>query len=148
MNPLSLIAQKSSTKLNVLEKLLPLCKFELNSKFISFQSNKEKYQSQSRARLPVTCLKVEFETISFNLVLTIPLRSHCVKSFQTRSFFWSVFSPIWTEYGDLRSKSPYSVQIREIRTRIYSEFGHFLSSVLHFLLPSTHPQSDKIFVTN
>ena len=113
MNPLSLIAQKSSTKLNVLEKLLPLCKFELNSKFISFQSNKEKYQSQSRARLPVTCLKVEFETISFNLVLTIPLRSHCVKSFQTRSFFWSVFSPIWTEYGDLRSKSPYSVQIRE-----------------------------------
>ena len=113
MNPLSLIAQKSSTRLNVLEKLLPLCKFELNSKFISFQSNKEKYQSQSRARLPVTCLKVEFETISFNLVLTISLRSHCVKSFQTRSFFWSVFSPIWTEYGDLRSKSPYSVQIRE-----------------------------------
>ena len=27
-------------------------------------------------------------------------------------FFWSVFSSIWTEYGDLR-KPPYSVQIRE-----------------------------------
>ena len=28
-------------------------------------------------------------------------------------FSWSVFSCIWTEYGDLRSKSSYSVQIRE-----------------------------------
>ena len=30
-----------------------------------------------------------------------------------RSFFWSLFSWIWTEYGDLRSKSPYSVWIQE-----------------------------------
>ena len=27
----------------------------------------------------------------------------CVKRVQIRSFFWSVFSRIWTEYGDLRS---------------------------------------------
>ena len=26
-------------------------------------------------------------------------------------FFWSVFSRIWTEYGDLLRESPYSVQI-------------------------------------
>ena len=39
--------------------------------------------------------------------------NQCVKSVQIRSFFWSAFSRIWTEYGDLRSKSPYSVQIRE-----------------------------------
>ena len=38
---------------------------------------------------------------------------HCVKSVQIGSFFWSVFSRIWNEYGDLQSKSPYSVQIRE-----------------------------------
>ena len=38
--------------------------------------------------------------------------SHCVKNVQIRSFFWSVFSRIWTEYGDLRSKYPYSVRIR------------------------------------
>ena len=38
---------------------------------------------------------------------------HCVKSIQIRSFFWSVFFRIWTEYGDLYRKSPYSVQIRE-----------------------------------
>ena len=29
---------------------------------------------------------------------------HCVKSVQIRSYFWSVFSCIRTEYGDLRSK--------------------------------------------
>ena len=38
---------------------------------------------------------------------------HCLKSVQIRSFSWSVFSYIRTEYGDLRSKSSYSVQIRE-----------------------------------
>ena len=37
------------------------------------------------------------------------LRSlHCVKSVQMPRYFWSVFSCIRTEYGDLR-KSPYSV---------------------------------------
>ena len=30
--------------------------------------------------------------------------THCVKSVQIRSYFWSVFSCIRTEYGDLRSK--------------------------------------------
>ena len=38
---------------------------------------------------------------------------HCVKSVQIRSFFWSVFSCLRTEYRDLRSKSPYSVRIQE-----------------------------------
>ena len=38
---------------------------------------------------------------------------HCVKSVQIRSFFWSVFSRICTEYGYLLRKSPYSVRMRE-----------------------------------
>ena len=38
---------------------------------------------------------------------------HCMKSVQIRKFFWSVFSCIRTEYGDLQSKSPYSVQIQQ-----------------------------------
>ena len=42
---------------------------------------------------------------------------HCVKSVQIGSLFWSVFSCIRTEFGDLRSKSPCSVRIKEIRTR-------------------------------
>ena len=36
-----------------------------------------------------------------------------VKRVQVRSFFWSIFSRIRTEYGDLLRQSPYSVQIRE-----------------------------------
>ena len=35
------------------------------------------------------------------------------KNVQIRSFFWSVFSRIWTEYRDLLSKSQYSVKIQE-----------------------------------
>ena len=38
---------------------------------------------------------------------------HCVKSVQIRSFFWSVFSRIRTEYGEMRSISPYSDRMRE-----------------------------------
>ena len=40
-------------------------------------------------------------------------RIHCVKSVQKRSFFWSVFSCIRTENGDLLRKFPYSVQTQE-----------------------------------
>ena len=41
---------------------------------------------------------------------------HCVKSFEIRSLLWTVFSCMRTEYGeygDLRSKSLYSIQIQE-----------------------------------
>ena len=40
---------------------------------------------------------------------------HCMKSVQIRSYFWSVFSCIWTEY-------------RGIRTENNSLFGHFSRS--------------------
>ena len=39
--------------------------------------------------------------------------SYTVWSVQTRSFLWFVFFCIRTEYGDLRSKSPYSLWIQE-----------------------------------
>ena len=38
---------------------------------------------------------------------------HCVKSVQRQSFFWSAFSRIRTEYGDILRISPYSVRMRE-----------------------------------
>ena len=41
------------------------------------------------------------------------IHSHCVKSVQIRSFFWSVFSCIWTEYGDL------------LRTSVHVQCGNF-----------------------
>ena len=45
---------------------------------------------------------------------------HCVKSVQIRSFFWSVFSCIRTEYGE--------ILCRKIRSRKNSVFGHFSRS--------------------
>ena len=51
-----------------------------------------------------------------------------VWSVQIRSFFWSVFSRIRTEYEDLRSKSPYSVRIRENTDQKNSAFGYFSHS--------------------
>ena len=50
----------------------------------------------------------------------------CAKNVQIRSFFWSVFSNIYTEYEYLRGKSLYSVQIREntdqMKLRIWTLF--------------------------
>ena len=43
--------------------------------------------------------------------------------------FWSVFSCIRTEYGEIRSISLYSVPMRENTDQNNSKYGHFLSSV-------------------
>ena len=57
-------------------------------------------------------------------------RMHCVKSVQIRSFFWSVFSLIRTEYGEiLRIQS----ECRKIWTRKNSVFGHF-HAVMNFAI--------------
>ena len=52
----------------------------------------------------------------FRLIRITCSYSHCVKSVQIRSFFWSVFSCIRAEY-------------RKILTRKYSVLGHFSRSV-------------------
>ena len=36
-------------------------------------------------------------------------------------FFWSVFSRIWTKYGDLLRKSPYSIRMWENENQKNSE---------------------------
>ena len=43
-------------------------------------------------------------------------------------FFWSVFSRIWTEYGDLLLKSPYSAQMWENTYQKKLHIGHFSHS--------------------
>ena len=58
---------------------------------------------------------------------------HCMKSVQIRSFSWSVFSRIRTEYGKIRSMSPYSVRMRENTDQKNSAFGHFSRSVLSLI---------------
>ena len=57
---------------------------------------------------------------------TSSLREKCPNTIQ--SFFWSVFSYIRTEYGDLRSKSPYSIWMQENTDKKNSVFGHFSRS--------------------
>ena len=46
-------------------------------------------------------------------------------------FFWSVFSRIQTEYEEIRSISPYSVQMPENTDQKISEYGCFSRSVDH-----------------
>ena len=53
------------------------------------------------------------------------LREKCLYS----ELFWSAFSRIWTEYGEMRSISPYSVRMPENADQSNSEYGHFLRSV-------------------
>ena len=56
------------------------------------------------------------------------LRHTALKVFKKRSFFWSVFSCIWSEYWDLRSKSLHSVQIPEITDQKNSVCGQYSPS--------------------
>ena len=49
----------------------------------------------------------------FNSIFIEHLQLDCVKNVQIRSYFWSVFSSIRIEYGDLLRKSPYSIRIEK-----------------------------------
>ena len=57
-------------------------------------------------------------------VLIVTLREKCPYS----EFFWSVFSHICTEYGEILRVSPYSVRIRENTDQKNSQYGHFSCS--------------------
>ena len=62
-------------------------------------------------------------------------KRHGVKSVQIRIYFWSVFSCIWTEYGEIWSLHIQS-EYRKIRTRNNSIFGPFWRSEgVHMTLP-------------
>ena len=60
-------------------------------------------------------------------LIYISLRKKCPYS----EFFWSVFSRIWAEYGEIRSVSPYSVRMWENADQNNSKYGHFSGSVSH-----------------
>ena len=57
--------------------------------------------------------------------MNITLRKKCPYS----ELFWFVFFRIQIEYGEIRSISPYSVQMRENADHNNSEYGHFSRSV-------------------
>ena len=48
-----------------------------------------------------------------------------------RSFFWSVFPCVWTEYRDLHVNLRIQSKYRKIRTRKNSVFGHFSRSAMN-----------------
>ena len=53
------------------------------------------------------------------------------KKSPSSELFWSVFSLIGTEYGDLLGKSPYSIRLWENTDQKNSEYGHLLHSEYH-----------------
>ena len=67
---------------------------------------------------PLTVVFLKMQTKTFLLHYC---NRHCVKGVQIRSYFWSVFSRIRTEYGEILGK---------IRSRNNSVFGHFSRSAL------------------
>ena len=68
------------------------------------------------------------KTIFFVIIFLPGLLTLREKS-QFSELFWSAFSRIWTEYGEIRSIFPYSVRMRENANQNNSEFGHFSRSV-------------------
>ena len=96
-----------------------------------------------------------WQTIIFQYIFSNLL--HCVKSVQIGSNFWSVFSRIWTEYGEIwsislriQSKCGKIVSLRiqsecgKIRTRNYSVFGHFSRSVVKMKSEDSHGQKTTL----
>ena len=59
---------------------------------------------------------------------------HCVENVQIRSYFWSVFSCIRNEYGDLLRKSPYSFQIQENTDQKWLHIGTLFTQWDRFLV--------------
>ena len=57
----------------------------------------------------------------FNIMKRQTLR----KKFPYSELFWSVYSRIRTEYGEIRSISSYSVRMWENKDQNNSEYGHF-----------------------
>ena len=68
---------------------------QLSKKLISFlHPLKKSILIHLKTKLSSNC---HFSTLLLSIAI------HCVKSVQLRSFFRSVFSRIWTEYGEIRS---------------------------------------------
>ena len=69
------------------------------------------------------------------------LYNRCTKSVQMRSFFCSVFSRIWTEYGDLLFKS-YLDTFHAVNDRCYAEIFKICTSQVPMYLKK--PEMDHL----
>ena len=89
----------------------------------------------SKGAITVRPVSIELTLLLFLQIYNIVGSSyHCVKSVQIRNFFWSIFFCIWTEYGDLLCKYPYSVRIQENMDQKNFIFGYFSGSELSLRL--------------
>ena len=68
------------------------------------------------------------EMVISSYTFQLTLRKKCLLS----EFFWSVFSRIRTEGGEIRSISLYSTEMQENTDQKNSEYEHFLRSVVIF----------------
>ena len=78
-----------------------------------------------RVFLMITVITSNGLAFNFSDMVSVSLCKKCPYS----ELFWSSFSRIRTEYGEIRSMSPYSVRIRENTDQNNSEYGHFSRSV-------------------
>ena len=62
-------------------------------------------------------------TFSLNAFSTAATTQH--EKYSNAEFFWSVFSRIRSEYGDLLRESPYSLRMWGNTDQKNSEYGHF-----------------------
>ena len=63
--------------------------------------------------------------------MTVYRRKALRKKCPYLELFLSVFSRIWTEYGEILRISPYSVRMRENTDQNNSEYIHFLRSEVY-----------------
>ena len=114
------------------------------SRGANFSQNIDKIQNTGRGRIGTLCnLQSRFSVERLRKVSRIPAirRHHCVKSVQMRSFLWSLFSHIRTEF------SPYSVQMPENMYQKNSNSACFSDYYMLKKLPRSLPQkrcSDNI----
>ena len=115
-NYLDSVIKKASNKINTLSRVTPFMnlskkKMSMNSFFKSqFSYCPLIWMCHSRTiNNKISDLRVIYnDKISSFKELLERNKSHCVKSVQIRSFFWSLFSRIRTE-----CISPYSIRMRE-----------------------------------
>ena len=54
------------------------------------------------------------------------------KKWPYSELFWSLFSHVWTEYGEILRISPYSDRMLENTDQNKSDYGHFLRSIIDY----------------
>ena len=73
---------------------------------------------------------------------TPALREKCPYS----KFFWSLFFCMRTEYGEIRSVSPYSVRMPQNTDHRNSEYGYFSRSVDHVIFQTPVSSANSRFI--